>query len=245
MDDLALRSLIDVARILDADDSSCIVGGQMVSILTTAFPVAGVEIRRTADTDAGIAPAIAASGRIHEQLSSAGYKEESGNRYTKGVDPDRMVVDLLVPSPSGEFAAAEYGGRAFDAVPGLHLALHGHALTVDVGVTQLDGDHQRLEVRVPGVEAAVVLKALSYSSRRASKDVEDLYSLLHIANAYGSEEIGGWSLRAEPLSGSRKDASRSLHALARALRMGVVIGADQIPAEVFGALLERLVARTD
>jgi hypothetical protein len=101
-DDAAYLALEDVVGITEDLDDVRVVGGQMASLLLTAFPVAGAVIRRTADADAAISTSIAASGRIHRALTNAGYIGTSGNHYAKG----RLEVDLLVPSGTDEFIRA-------------------------------------------------------------------------------------------------------------------------------------------
>lgn len=68
------------------------------------------------------------------------------------------------------------------------------------------------------MELALVIKALSYRSRLQARDVEDIYRLLEIANAYPSDETGGWQLHEIPLRASRRDAAVHLHELARRSR---------------------------
>ena len=83
-DDLALRALADAVDIT-AGEQVRIVGGQMASLLLTAFPVPGVVPRRTRDADAAITTEVASSGVLHERFAAAGYQSASSNRYIKPV----------------------------------------------------------------------------------------------------------------------------------------------------------------
>jgi predicted nucleotidyltransferase len=65
-DDLSLRALADIAE-LTTDENVRIVGGQMVSLLLTAFPVPGVAPRRTRDADTAITTELAGSGVLHDR----------------------------------------------------------------------------------------------------------------------------------------------------------------------------------
>ncbi|HET9517231.1 MAG TPA: hypothetical protein VFO77_05860 [Actinoplanes sp.] len=203
-----------------------IIGGQMTSLLLTAFPAAGIGLRRTRDADAAITTEIAGSGVIHQRLLDHGYAATSGNSYARPV-PDlavfggpvpELAVDLLVPSLDGRFRPQEHGGRAFDSAPGLAPALDAEPVTIDTRVVMLSGDVLEFTVRVPTVELALVIKALAYGSRLHARDVEDIYRLLEIADAYPPEAIGGWRLHEPQLRGSRRDAARQLHELAQRSR---------------------------
>lgn len=52
-DELSIRSLAEMSAIT-ADQNVRIIGGQMASLLLTAFPVPGIDVRRTRDADAAI-----------------------------------------------------------------------------------------------------------------------------------------------------------------------------------------------
>lgn len=247
-DELSLRALADVVDVT-VDEKVRIIGGQMSSLLLTAFPVAGVPTRRTGDADTAITTELAGSGVLHERLLALGYSATSGNNYTKPV-PDLAVpgapvpelsVDLLVPSGDGHFRSIEHGGRAFDAAPGLMLALAAEPTFVESGATLLDGTVIEFTARVPTVEMALVIKAHAYASRREDRDVEDIYRLLEIADTYTYDEIGGWRLNENELTGSRRDAAAYLHDVARGSRR--LVGVD-VPTSRLAALIAELVTLT-
>src|SRR5690349_1004437 len=146
---LSVRALAEITEIT-ADQNVRFVGGQMASLLLTH-----------------------------------GYVATSGNNYIRPV-PDlataggpmpELAVDLLVPSLDGRFHLQEHGGRAFDAAPGLALALEMEPIVIEVGARLLDGSRCQFTVRVPTVEYAVVIKAMSYGSRSQVRDVEDIHRL--------------------------------------------------------------------
>jgi hypothetical protein len=247
-DDLSLRALADVAHIT-AEDNARVVGGQMTALLLTAFPVAGVDPRRTRDADAAVTTELAGAGLLHDRLIELGYSATSGNSYSKAVPelaaPDTLApeqsVDLLVPSLDGRFHSSEHGGRAFDAAPGLALALAAPPIVIDVGATLLDGTLIEFTARVPTVEVALIIKALTYASRQQDRDVEDIYRLLEIADSYADDEIGAWRLSDADLIGSRRDSAAALHALVRdRLRLKRV----EVPAARLAILTAALVTRS-
>ena len=224
-DDLSLRSLAEISAIT-ADQNVRIIGGQMASLLLSAFPVSGIAPRRTRDADAGIPTELAGSGLLHERLIAHGFAATSGNSYARPV-PDlavaggpvpELAVDLLVPSLDGRFRSREHGGRAFDSAPGLAPALAAEPIVIDTGARLLNGATLEFTVRVPTVELALVIKALSYGSRLQARDVEDIYRMLEVAHAYSPDEIGGWRLHDVPLRASRRNAAAHLHELARRSR---------------------------
>lgn len=235
-DDAAYLALEDVARITEGLDDVRIIGGHMARLLLTAFPVAGAIIRRTADADAAISTTIAASGHMHRALIRAGYTDTRGNHYSKG----RLEIDLLVPSGTDAFVVAEQGGRGFDAAPGLLRAFAVKPIVLDVAVKLTDGSHHEFVVRVPTVELAVTLKAYATRSRAAAKDLTDLYNLLGVANAYEVERIGAWTSNG-PLTGTRLDTGRILHAIADRARSSLHLREAGISQERFVALIRTLV----
>jgi hypothetical protein len=246
-DELSIRSLADISAVT-ADQNVRIIGGQMASLLLTAFPVPGIAVRRTRDADAAITTELAGSGVIHQRLLDHGYAATSGNSYTRPVPElavpggpvPELAVDLLIPSLDGRFRPQEHGGRAFDAAPGLAPALAADPIVIDAGVRLLDGTGLEFTVRVPTVELALVIKALAYGSRLHARDGEDIYRLLEIAAAYPSDAIGGWRLHETPLRASRRDAAAHLHELARRTRRRTDL---DVPAARLATLIAALINR--
>lgn len=240
-DEAAIESLKDVATVLAGHDGTTIVGGHMVAVLAAAFPSAGVLERRTGDTDAGIPIEMAASGHVHDALLAVGYTGVSGNRYIKEFAPDpKPTIDLLIPSRDGRFHPQIEGGRAFDAAPGLALALH-RTLRVKVHATIKD-DELSFSVVVPTVEVAVVLKAYGWADRLAQKDVVDLSNLLHVLDQHGADTVGGWRLDRPGLTGARLDTARRLHRLAAMAEAGRLRRGPIDPRKLV-VLIRRYVAR--
>jgi hypothetical protein len=251
-DELSLRALAEITEIT-ADQNVRVIGGQMVSLLLATFPVVGIGARRTRDADTAITTELAGSGVLHERLLEHGYVATRGNSYARpmpalavadGPVPE-LAVDLLVPSLDGRFRPQEHGGRAFDAAPGLAPTLAAQPVVIDVGARLLDGSRLAFTARVPTVEYALVIKALSYGSRLEPRDVEDIHRLLEIADTYPPDEIGGWQMHAAPLGGSRRDAARHLHELARQTRRTNALGDAAIPAARLAALIAALTGRPD
>ena len=232
-DDAAFRALADVAEITERIDDVRIVGGHLASLLLTAFPVRGAVLRRTADADAAVSTSVAASGRIHRALVDAGYSDTSGNPYVEG----DLEIDILVPSDGARFATATVGGRGFDAASGLRLAFSVDPIVLDVGVLLASGTPLEFVVRVPPVELALIFKAYAAQSRHAPQNITDLYNLLSIAFEYPFDEIGGWKIGTAPLSGTRLDAARTLHALADSARQSLVVAKAGIPADRLTAFI--------
>ena len=197
-DDAAYIALNDIAGVLAKHPGSQIIGGHMVSVITAAYPAPGLIDRRTGDADAGIPVELANTGIIHDELITAGYEAESGNRYVKpGPDP-KPTIDLLIPSLTGQFRPDIRGERGFDSMPGLGLALI-RGLNITVNATLRDGTELVIPTPVPTVEAAVILKAYAWSNRgsQTPKDVIDLSNLLHVLDEHGPELLGGWRLGEE------------------------------------------------
>ncbi|MWV48882.1 hypothetical protein GRS96_06270 [Rathayibacter sp. VKM Ac-2803] len=236
-DDAALLALADASLAIAELDDACIVGGQMVALLCAAFPSADMITRRTVDADAAVSPVVAAAGTLHDLLITSGYTPGSGNHYVSG---DREI-DVLVPSLTGRFESSEHGGRGFDSAPGLDLALHG-TLELDVTVILLDETPLAFSTRVPGVERALIVKALAYESRRALKDLLDIFNLMLIRNAHSPEEVGGWRIGDEAGTGARGDAASVLRRIAGAPGLRLMLRETGVPPGPFGSLLRTYIS---
>lgn len=210
----------------------------MTSLLLTAFPSARAVYRRTADADAALSTQLAASGQVHDALESAGYRATSGNSYEK----DGQQIDLLVPATASRFGTEYLGERAFDAVPGLMLALASEPIVVRADIQLTTSEGVQVRAPLPSVESAIVLKAASYASRRAAKDLTDLHNLLLVVDERNAKDIGGWSLGEPAMNGAKRDAQAALHGLTRNfVRPGVTPGLD-IRTELLVSLIRTHVA---
>lgn len=232
-DDASFLALADIVTATAHLDDIRIVGGHMATLLVIAFPAPGIIVRRTADADAATTTSVAGSGILHESLTAAGYVATSGNRYEKG----ERAIDLLVPSPDASFHTAVHGDRAFDAGPGLTLALAADPLELDVHVLLTSGEQLEMLVRVPTVEIAVILKAYAITSRNAPKDYSDLFNLLTVARHHHSAAIGGWRLSESPLRGARADTVRILNGIASGARRNPILRDTGVPADELAALI--------
>ncbi|GAA4667609.1 hypothetical protein [Frondihabitans cladoniiphilus] len=205
-DDLAFASLADAVRATEGMPDSRVVGGHMVGLLLTAFPIPGLSARRTTDADAGLSTAIAARGDVTGRLLELGYLRVDGSRFER----DGRTVDLLVEVAGSKFRPRDFEDGQLDGSPGLDLALATDPIEIDTTVVYTDGRDERFVVRVPTVEWATVIKAYAAESRLAAKDIADLHHLLEIRHLHGRDSIGGWRLDDEPAMGRRLDAARVL-----------------------------------
>lgn len=208
-DDLAFESLSDAVRVTEGMPGARVVGGHMVGLLLTAFPVPGLSARRTTDADTGLSTAIAASGDVADRLLELGYERVDGSRFVR----DGRTIDLLVEVAGSTFKPLSFDGGQLDGAPGLDLAIVTDPIEIDTTVVFSDGHDEQLRVRVPTVEWATVIKAYAAGSRFAAKDFADLHHLLEIRQQHGRDAIGGWKLDAEPATGRRLDAARVLRAV--------------------------------
>lgn len=220
-DELAFRALAEIIAIT-SDQDARIIGGHMVALLMAAFPVPDVAARRTRDADTAITNELAGSGVLHDRLLARGWSSTSGNNYIRRADglapsgkpAPEMSVDLLVPSYDGQFRPALHGDRAFDSAPGLDLALAAEPIEIAARVRLLNGTTMEFTARVPTVEIALIIKSYAYRLRLLDRDVEDIYRLLEIVDAYPAEAIGGWRLDQPGVRGYRGDAKVLLNQLA-------------------------------
>jgi hypothetical protein len=252
-DDAAYLALSDLSAILADHPDARVIGGHMVSLIVSAYPTAGLVDRRTGDADAGIPVALAVAGPLHDALLARGYLGESGNRYVRGSltppeheEPIQPTIDVLIPSTDSHFRPRIVGGRAYDTMPGLMLALSAAPLVMNVNATLRDGTELLFRTRVPPLESAVILKASAFADRgvRTPKDAIDIANLLEVLNGHGAERVGGWRLDAASLTGSRRDAARALHRLADTAAAGR-LDRFGIRGPRLAALVREFVGRTD
>lgn len=211
---LGYRALADVAEAAKGLELKeyRIVGGHMVQLLIHVYPTTAAIERSTPDADAGIKRATAAGQALHERLLDQGYEEAKGNHYIRRDKDQQTEIDLLVPR-SGTSKTEILNGRRFDAIPGLGFALNSTSyLTVDVTVHLYDGGDLRFTVPVPNVEAALILKALAWKSRKADKDLADISTLMEIVHEH-KDALSKWEYTDVRLAGrgDRKHAAAALH----------------------------------
>ena len=233
--DRGLRALADLAAAA-AGSNYRVVGGHMVHLLGHLYPTDSAA-RVTADADAGMETVAAADATFHTALLARGYRLVTGNHYeAPSGDDTPLSVDLLVPGTGGgRLERVEYAGRGFDAIPGLTLALASDPVQVRVRARLTTTEILRFEVPVPGVEQAVVLKALAWRSRLTAKDIADLCTLLTIIHEH-RDRLPDWKLHTAR-TGARKDAARALHELVTILDRGQRIdGLTIAPARLSGLI---------
>lgn len=236
-EDLSLGALFDACRLSEGKNVR-IVGGQMVRLLTEAFPTPNSYPRGTVDADAALDSELAATGEMHDIFVAAGYEASAGNSYQKS----GRSIDLLVGSLDGKFSSQILGERSFDASPGISSALNTEPIVIELNVTFLNGEQKQFKVRVPRVETALTIKALVYNKRLLDRDLLDVQNLLWIAKYYPAEETGGWELNT-PLRGARGDAQRALHALADRITSRQVQERSRIRPLELKQLIQNLIAK--
>lgn len=218
--DLGYLALADLS-LAAKDVDHRVVGGHMVALLLSAYPVAGLSPRATLDADAGIDTWVASESRLHEALLTAGYRDDPhlGNRYIRSDSLGDRYIDVLLPSRDGRVNAEEVAGRVFSAIPGLRLAVTAPPLMLRVRVRLRGGAEIEFDAMLPGVEEAVVLKACAWSRRSSEKDVADLATLFEIVHQH-KKSIRAWSLHRADIKGARLDAIRALNLLRAELERG-------------------------
>ncbi|QLY31185.1 hypothetical protein [Nocardia huaxiensis] len=186
---LALADLHSATAHLDASTYR-IIGGHMVQMLQHAYPLQDWQLRGTADADAGIdnQTLVATQAHLDEHLLRLGYTLQSGNRYSRASGTGQLDVDILVaygrPGRTMTDRSVEIGNRTMDSAPGLHLAIEADALLINATVDLKSTEQIQFRVPIPDVEAAVILKALTWKSRMEGKDVADLATLFEITHQH-------------------------------------------------------------
>ncbi|OMH23158.1 hypothetical protein BKD30_14075 [Tersicoccus phoenicis] len=240
VDDLGLIGLRDLAG-MQAGTGYRVVGGHMIRLLHGLYPTR-TPARGTADIDAAIPRGLEAVGEsLHEGLTTGGYLPVQGNRYERAHGRGTIVIELLTASTTGRIASTSIAGRQVDAVPGLELALATDPILIRVDGRLRTGEEIEFEVPVPSVECALVLKAHAWRSRLSPKDVEDINTLLEIADDH-RPALEPWGLTNPALAdySPYRRARAHLTELAQRLRRGGMTG---LPSHLHPPRMAALIAR--
>lgn len=212
-DALGYRGQHAVSAAMRGDAGFLIVGGHMVRLLQMVYPTPRSVSRSTIDADTALNDVEVVS-EVTRNLIDADFSKRGGNLLVKDIGDEQYVeVNLLlarIGSGSGLRAQPVEGVGRVDTLPELSFAMSSQALLVDVEAHLSTDEVLRYRTRIPSVETALILKALSWSSRREVRDVADLLSLLEIREAHLDTS---WKLNEPTLTGFRKDAAKELHRL--------------------------------
>ncbi|MGH8937368.1 MAG: hypothetical protein ACRDXD_14085 [Acidimicrobiia bacterium] len=185
-EDAAYIAMYDVAKAAEqAGVEYRIIGGHMVTLHVVRTAV-DLPLRETQDADLGVRPEVLSQSRIVAHLENAGYRKVAGNRFVRdGEGGLKPTIDLLVPARTSRARTQVVGELVVDEVPGLAFALRRQACDLVIEATLTDESRLHIDVPVPNIIAALVLKALAYRQRYASKDLSDLWRLLLVAKRDG------------------------------------------------------------
>ena len=198
-DDLGFIAMADVSTTLAelTDVDSRIIGGHMVTLHVQRWGLGRDLHRETQDTDLGIPPIAVKDGRLIDLLKQRGYDRTTGNTYARRIeDVPVSVVGAQELSASIDLLVPAYTSRARDSfkisddlttteVLGLAEALQRPGIEVSLELHRLNGETLTAKLTLPDEVSAVVLKALVWDRRGASKDAVDLWRMLEVAVAAG------------------------------------------------------------
>lgn len=203
-----------ISAAISPEDDYRIVGGHMVRLLLEVYPTPRATPRSTLDADAAVGD-IEIVGPLSESLRAQGFVKSRGNVFLKQAEGDQQIeINLLLPRldrAPGIRPRHVTGVGQVDSLPELHLVMQSDPLHLDVTAILLDGQAIEYRTRIPDVEAAIILKAHAWKTRRTEKDLADLHSLLEMKEAH--PEVP-WKLAGSKLSGFKRDTARILHELA-------------------------------
>ncbi len=212
-DDLSFVALADLSRVLlhagNIRDTR-IIGGQMVMLHVQRWGLGRELYRESQDADLGIAPIAVKDGKIIMALQDVGYSRDSGNRYVRRVTdiPLRLyderpadtdaAVDILTPAytsrPRENVKISE--ALTTTEAPGLAIALKRPGIELEIELHRLNDAELNVRIVVPDEVSAVILKALAWRQRAATKDAVDMWRTLEVAFAAGlkpEDFQGSWS----------------------------------------------------
>lgn len=233
---VAVADIAALAGQLDVDHR--LIGGHMVTLLVARHAVRDVPDRVTNDADLGAEFAVVGDPRLIDALTRLGYaRPAASNRFIRPLDTElSAVIDLLAPSYTGRHEPnQQHGEIVVDEIPGLGYALTTAPVTIDFEARLTNGDIVRASGRVPAPLPALCLKLLSWGSRFAAKDAEDIWRLLAVCHA-SDVRPGDWKRSASARDARvvlerfvainsmglrRLSSDRRVHARVRALAQAV------------------------
>lgn len=209
-EDAGYRTAADLAALASQTGLTYrLVGGLAVSLLHSAHGAPGdLPLRLTADADLGTEDHVLVTSGLTDELRELGYRQTEGNRFVRDGTEHPRVIDILIPTIGDRLETnITRGDLTVDAVPGLRLALDDPPVIVALTTTLSSGETLSVDLALPGIIPAIVLKAYAFNARVAERDLRDLWKLLEIAH---SLELvpADWS----PMSAQKRDAARVLHA---------------------------------
>jgi hypothetical protein len=198
-DDLGFVAMADVSSGLSAlsDIESRLIGGHMVTLLVQRWDLGRELYRETQDADVGIQPIAVKDGRLIQFLKDRGYERTTGNTYARTLDDIPATVEgAQTRSASIDLLVPAYTSRARDnvkvsddltttEVPGLAESLLRPGIEIALELHRLNGTALQAELVLPDEASAVMLKALAWRQRSASKDAVDLWRTLEVAVVAG------------------------------------------------------------
>ncbi|MCT1658238.1 hypothetical protein [Brevibacterium luteolum] len=216
-EDLGFLAQSELDSAAESDIDYRLIGGFMVRLLLAHYPVTHRSMRVTRDADATVGT-VEAVGSLVTQLRRRGFENLRANQLVKHTGRGQQLeINVLLPSlsPNPGLSTRNVPGVGLvDALPELTFALSAPAIDTEVDVRLSGGQTLLYRTKIPDVETAVILKLLSWSSRRSDADLSDLALLLEIREEHPSVT---WSLDDGPPRGYRLDAARVSERLTRYL----------------------------
>jgi hypothetical protein len=187
-EDAAWLAVADVAGVAtDLGIDYRLIGGNSVALLVQVHDAATqVPGRATADADMGASFEVCADPRLVPALTALGYDRQSGNRFTRTQGTRALVIDVLAPSYLGRLIPNQtHGDLVLDEIPGLLDALLLPPVNVVARAVLTDTTQLYVQVPLPDVRAALVMKAHAYAGRLSDNDALDIWRLLQSASNAG------------------------------------------------------------
>jgi hypothetical protein len=202
---LAVADVAAVATVLGIDYR--LIGGNSVALLVHVSDAATqVPDRATADADMGVSFEVCADPRLVPALTALGYDRQSGNRFIRTQGTRTLVIDVLAPSSLGRLMSNQpHGDLVGDDIPGLLDALRLPPVHVTARAILTDNNQVDVQVPLPDVRAALVMKAHAYAGRLGDNDALDIWRLPHSAGKAG-HTAADW-----PIGSTARDAAVLLH----------------------------------
>lgn len=149
-EDAGFLAMRDIAVVADNTRIEYrIVGGQMVRLHVALAGVPEPTVRVTQDADMGVAAASARNPALVAGMEALGYtRPGASNRFIRTTEDGlSLVIDVLAPAWGRRMVTNQpHGEIALDEIPGLSLALASPGEQIDLTVTRLGGDLDRMGV---------------------------------------------------------------------------------------------------
>lgn len=170
----------------------------MVSLHVHRWGLSKQLLRETQDADLGVHPIVLRDSALIRHLQNLGYERVAGGTYGRPLgdlddsqqgkpEPHQAIVDILIPSYTSRPRDNVYVDQDVTTteVPGLAMALARDGVEVELELHRLNSTVLKTIVVLADELSGLIIKALAWDRRNATRDAVDVWRMLEITAVAG------------------------------------------------------------